>query len=82
MAFDAAKLDITGSGSKGAKVCATYENLSDSAATIKADGYFDSVAEHMARVGAITVFASDATFQAKVTVTTGDVALAALDAFA
>jgi len=80
MAFDKSNLDTTGSASKGAGARAIY-STTDNKATVKADGYFDAASNEMADVKSILLVTSDATFEAKVTVTTGDVALAALDAF-
>jgi hypothetical protein len=81
MAVAVTGLDITGSGSKGTKVHALYQTT-DAKATVKGANYFDALAEHMARVGSITIYASDATFQAKVSISAGVVTIAALDAFA
>lgn len=82
MALDKTKLDPTGSGSKGTKTCATYQSDTDNKATINGAGYFNAVANELARVGKMTIFASDATYEAKVTVAAGVVTLAALDSFA
>lgn len=82
MALDKTNLDITGSGSKGVGVIATYDSGSDNKAAVKADGYFDSVADELARVSAILIIASDATFLAKVSISGTDVTLAALDTYA
>lgn len=81
MALNKTRLDPTGSGSKGAGCRATYVTT-DNKATVKADGYFDSVWRELSQSSSILIKASDATFEAKVTVTTGDVALAALDTYA
>lgn len=81
MALDKKRLDPTGSGSKGAGAYGTYVTT-DSKATVKADGYFDSVWRELSQTSAILLKCSDATFMAKVTVTTGDVALASLDTYA
>jgi hypothetical protein len=80
MALDKAKLDPTGSGSKGTKVRAIYETT-DAKATVKGAGYFNAAANELGRVGAILIIASDATFEAKVAVAAGVVTLSAVDAF-
>lgn len=80
MALDKSRLDPTASGSKGTKVHATYETT-DNKATVKGAGYFNNAAKEMARVGIMTIFASDATFQAKVSIAAGVVTIAAVDAF-
>lgn len=80
MALDKTKLDPTGSGSKGTKIAALYQTA-DAKATVKGAGYFNGAADEMANVGIITLFCSDATFQAKVSVAAGVVTLAAVDAF-
>lgn len=82
MAVDLNNLDVTGSGSAGTSVHAIYESSSDNKAAIKTDGYFDSIADELARVKVMTIIASDATFQAKVAISGTDVTLSALDAFA
>lgn len=84
MALSKLLLDTTGSGSRGGKVHATYGDgaNTDAKATIKADGYFDSLYNELGRVGSMTIYASDATFDVKVTVSGTDVALAALDTYA
>jgi len=81
MALNKTRLDPTGSGSKGAGCLAIYVTT-DAKATVNANGYFDSVWRELSQSSAMLIKASDATYLAKVTVTTGDVALAALDAFA
>lgn len=81
MAFDKSKLDPTGSGSKGAGVRAIYATA-DAKATVKGAGYFNSAANEMANVKSVLVVASDATFEAKVSVSGTTVTIAALDAFA
>ena len=81
MAFDKTKLDPTGSGSKGAGAIGIY-TTSDAKAVVNANGYMDSVSNELTNTKALLIVASDATYLAKVTVTTGDVALAALDSFA
>lgn len=81
MALDKTRLDPTASGSKGTKVIATYETT-DNKATVKGAGYFNGAAKEMARVGMIVIFASDATFEAKVSIAAGVVTIAAMDAFA
>ena len=80
MALDKNGLDLTGSGSKGTKVRAIYQTT-DAKATVKGAGYFNGAANEMGRVGAILIVASDATFEAKVSVAAGVVTLAALDTF-
>ncbi len=83
MAFNKRFFDPTASGSKGTKVIGLYQTDADNAAAVKAANYFNSVADEMRRVGVLVVFATDATFMAKVSVSgAGVVTLAALDAFA
>ena len=81
MALDKIKLDPTGSGSKGTKVRGIYETT-DNKATVKGVGYFNNAANEMARMATVLIVASDATFEAKVSVAAGVVTLAAVDAFA
>ena len=80
MALGKTKLDPTGSGSKGTKICAIYETA-DTKATVNGAGYFNNAANELGRVGKILIFASDATFEAKVSVAAGVVTIAAMDAF-
>ena len=82
MAFDKKYLDLTGSGSKGAGARAIYKTTSDNKATVKGAGYFNSVSNEMSNVDAILIVASDATFEAKVSVSGTTVTLAAVDSFA
>lgn len=81
MAFDKRFFDPTASGSKGTKVIGLYQSTTDNAAAIKAANYFNAAADELQRVGALMVFATDATFIAKVTVAGGVVTLAGLDEF-
>lgn len=81
MALDKKKLDPTGSGSKGAGARAIYET-SDSKATVKGAGYFNDAANELTNVKAVLVIASDATFEAKVSVSGSTVTLAAVDGYA
>lgn len=80
MALDKSRLDPTASGSKGTKIQGTYETT-DTKATVKGAGYFNNAASELARTGKLLIFASDATFEAKVTIAAGVVTLAAMDAF-
>lgn len=80
MALDKTRLDPTGSGSKGTKCIATYETA-DSKATVKGAGYFNAAANELGRVGVIWIFASDATFPAKVSVASGVVTIALPDVY-
>lgn len=82
MAFTKKDLDLTGSGSKGAGARAIYRTTTDAKATVKGAGYFNSVADEMSNVQAVLIVATDATFEAKVSVASGVVTLAALDTFA
>lgn len=84
MAFNKRFFDPTSSGSKGTPVMGYYHSTTDNKAAVKAVGYFNEVAKEMesCRVGAILIFASDATFMAKVSVAAGVVTLAALETFA
>lgn len=83
MAFNKRFFDPTSSGSKGTAVMGYYQTT-DNKAAVKGAGYFNDVADEMAscRVGALLIFASDATFMAKVAVASGVVTLSALDDFA
>lgn len=81
MALDKSKLDPTGSGSKGTKVRALYETA-DAKATVKGAGYFNGAANELGRCAAILIVAADATFEAKISIASGVVTLAALDTFA
>ena len=80
MAFSKTTLDPTGSGSKGAGQRAIY-STADNKAAVKGAGYFNSEANVLANVDVILLIASDATFEAKVTVSSGVVTLSAMDAF-
>ncbi|HKY42719.1 MAG TPA: hypothetical protein VJM50_06460 [Pyrinomonadaceae bacterium] len=80
MALDQAKLDPTGSGSKGTKTLAIYETA-DTKATVKGAGYFNAAANIMARVGMMWIVASDATFPVKVSVAAGVVTIALPDVY-
>jgi len=81
MAFNKRFFDPTASGSKGTKVIGLYQTADDTKAQVKAAGYFNSVADEMTRVGVLLVFATDATFFAKVSVANKVVTLAAVDDF-
>lgn len=83
MSFNKRFFDPTSSGSKGTAVMGYYQTT-DNKAAVKGVGYFNEVAKEMesCRVGAILIFASDATFMAKVSVAAGVVTLAALETFA
>ncbi len=81
MALDKTNLDPTGSGSKGTGTRAIYQT-SDAKATVKGAGYFNGAANELLRVRSMLVIASDATFEAKVSVAAGVVTLAALDTYA
>lgn len=81
MAYEKNKLDPTGSGSKGAGVRAIYGGA-DNKATVKGAGFFNAAANELTNVKSMLVVASDATFEAKVSVASGVVTLAALDTFA
>lgn len=80
MALDKKKLDPTNSGSKGAKTVAAYETT-DTKATVKGAGYFNAAANELARVGIIWIFASDATFPAKVAIASGVVTISLPDVY-
>lgn len=82
MAFDIQNLTPHDAASKGSKFW-TYSTSADNKATVKGDGYFDSAWIHFQTGDTIRITASDAVFDAQITVTaaTEDVALAALDAF-
>jgi len=82
MAMDKKFFDPTGSGSKGTGIRAIYNHPTDTKATIKTAGYFNSVANEMVRIKTILIISSDATFEAKVSVASGVVTIAALDTFA
>jgi hypothetical protein len=75
MALDKTRLDPTASGSKGTKCIATYETT-DNKAAVKGAGYFNAAANELARVGVMWIFASDASFPAKVSISAGVVTIA------
>ena len=81
MALDKTNIDPTGSGSKGTKTRAIYQTT-DAKATVKGAGYFNGAANELGRVGVILIVASDATFEAKVSISAGVVTIAALDTYA
>jgi hypothetical protein len=83
MPFDKNNLDWSGAGSVGAGARAVYKTA-DNKAAVKAANYFNAAWQQFQSINAILIVASDATFEAKVSVngTTGVVTLAALDAFA
>jgi hypothetical protein len=82
MAVDKKLLDPTGSGSRGLKNLGVYGDGTVAQATLTAAHYFDGIADELARVGALLIFASDKTFMAKVSISAGVVTLAAVDAYA
>lgn len=82
MAVDKRYLDPTGSGSKGTRVNGIYQTTTDNKATVKGAGYFNSVASELERVGKLTIYCTDATFEAKVSIASGVVTIAALDTYA
>ena len=75
-------LDLTGSGSRGVGARAIFNSGTDNKAAVKGAGYLNTFSNELANVKAILIVASDATFEAKVSVSAGVVTLAALDAFA
>jgi hypothetical protein len=81
MALTKTTLDPTGSGSKGTGVRAIYETA-DAKATVKGAGYFNAAANELGRVKTILCICSDATFEAKVSISSGVVTIAALDTYA
>lgn len=81
MALAKSGLDPTGSGSKGTKVLGIYQTT-DNKATVKGANYFNDAAEELARVGAMLIFASDATFLVKVSIAAGVVTIAAPETYA
>lgn len=82
MAFTKSGLDPAGSGaSKGVGTLGLYQHT-DAKATINAANYMNSAAQELARTKALLIMASDATYLAKVSIASGVVTLAALDAFA
>ena len=81
MALDKSRLDPTGSGSKGTKVQGTYETT-DNKAAVKGAGYFNLAAKELARTGVLLIFASDATFYGKVSISAGVVTIAAPETYA
>ncbi len=81
MAFNKRFLDPTGSGSKGTGARGIYSSTTDNKAAIKGAGYFNSVSNELLNTKAMLIVATDATFEAKVSVSSGVVTLAALDAF-
>ena len=80
MALDTRFLDPTGSGSKGSK-CVGYYQTTDNKATVKGAGYFNAAANELARVGVMWIFASDATFQVKVSISAGVVTISLPDVY-
>lgn len=82
MAVDKKLLDTTASGSRGVKVLGSYGDGTVARATLNGAGYFNDLADELARTGALLVFASDYTYLAKVSISSGVVTLAAVDAFA
>lgn len=74
MTADIAKLDTTGSASKGTKAVGIYETT-DTLATVMATGYFNSYAKELARVGALQIFASDGFAIVTVSIASGVVTL-------
>lgn len=81
MAVTKTLLDPNGSGSRGLKTLGVYGDGTVAKATLEGANYFNDVADEMARVGALLIFASDATFLAKVSISAGVVTLAAMTAF-
>lgn len=81
MAFDNQKLTPHDAASKGSKLW-TYSSATDNKAAIKGTGYFNGAANKLQTGDTIMLTATDATFQAKISVSAGVVTLAALDAFA
>jgi hypothetical protein len=80
MALDKSGLDPTNSGSKGVKVMCAYQTT-DAKAVVEGANYFNNAANELARVGMMVVYASDATFLAKVSIAAGVVTIAAMSAF-
>lgn len=80
MALNKIGLDPTGSGSKGTPVVGIYQTA-DTKATVKGAGYFNLAANELQRVGLLWIFASDATFPAKVAVAAGVVTLTLPDIY-
>lgn len=80
MALNLRFLDPTASGSKGTGTYGIYEST-DNKATVKGAGYFNGAAKELARVKAMLIIASDATFECKVSISAGVVTIAALDTF-
>ena len=81
MALNLRFLDPTCSGSKGAGCYGLY-STTDAKATVKGAGYFNGAAKELANTKALLIVASDATFEAKVSISAGVVTLAALDTYA
>lgn len=81
MAVSKTLLDPTGSGSRGNKLLGSYGDGTVAKATLEGANYFDAIADELARVGALIIFASDGTFFAKVSISAGVVTLAAMTAF-
>ena len=81
MALDKTKLDPTGSGSRGSGARGIYLTT-DNKATVKGAGYFNDASNELGSTKALLIIASDATFEAKVSISAGVVTLAAVDAFA
>lgn len=82
MAVDKRYLDPTGSGSKGTGGVGIYMHPTDNKAAIQGAGYFNPIAAEMRLLNSVRIIASDATFDAKVAVSSANVVtLSALDAF-
>ena len=85
MAVSKTLLDTTGSGSRGIGATGIYgdgTSSTDNKATIKGAGYFNSLADELGNTTSLRIVASDATFDAKVSIASGVVTLSALDTFA
>lgn len=80
MPFNKQGLGLDGSPSRGVPTRAIYETADDKA-TVKGANYFNAASNELSRCGSMMIIASDATFDAKVSVSAGVVTIAAMDAF-
>jgi len=81
MALNKRFLDPTASGSKGTGCVGVYESSTDNKATIKGAGYFNLAAAELARTKILWIIATDATFPAKVAISSGVVTISLPDVY-
>jgi hypothetical protein len=78
MTFNANRLDVTGSGSKGAGAFGIYSSATDDKATILTNGYFDTAWNELQSCIGLMIEASDETFLVGVASVEDDVTLTEL----